>query len=105
MSDGKQKIGNPLAEAAQSGVLGGRKPISIRQELSAAPAPPAPTPTPEPAPSAQTQEKKEKRSRERLTVYLPSDQAEWVRVRAALQRKEISEIVEETISFYRERTE
>lgn len=97
MADGKQRIGDPLAEAAQSGVLGGRRPIGIRREPGASPAP-SPVPTSAPRP-----EKKEKRSRERITVYLPLDQAEWVRVQAALQRKEISEIIEGAIRFYREK--
>lgn len=108
MADGKQRIGDPLAEAAQSGILGGRRPIGVRQEPPGAPPPsiPVSAPAPRPAPvPAQSAEKKEKRSRERMTVYLPPDLAEWVRVRAARQRKEISEIIESTISFYRERTE
>lgn len=110
MADGKQRIGDPLAEAAQSGVLGGRRPIGVRQDPPASlpPVPSVSPPAPAPAPvsrPASTSEKKEKRNRERLTVYLPPDLAEWVRVRAARQRKEISEIIEDTINLYRERTE
>jgi len=84
-----------LKEAAQSGVLGAHRPIGVRQEPSAAP----------PLPVAPTEKsgKKEKRERERMTVYLPIDLAEWVRVQAARGRKEISEIVEMALEDYRAR--
>lgn len=64
-----------------------------------------PAPALPPSPVAARPDRPAKRERERMTVYLPIDQAEWVRVQAARGRKEISEIVEKAIEDYRARTD
>jgi len=66
---------------------------------------PAPPSMPADAPAASAKEITPKRVRERMTIYLPPEQAEWIRVQAAIQRKEISEIVEQVIASRRERIE
>jgi hypothetical protein len=72
MADTKQKIGDPLADAAQSGVLGGRRPIGTKEPEGPAPAErePAPAKQPEPEPTAagRVSTRKPKREREKKTI-------------------------------------
>jgi hypothetical protein len=47
----------------------------------------------------------EANKRERHTIYLPPELSEWLRVRAARKRQEMSEIATEAIQRYKDETE
>jgi len=65
---------------------------------------PTQTPQPSPQPAAQpTPAGKVKR--ERMTVYLPPDLDQWVRMEAVKSRREISEVVAEAVVLLRSQSE
>lgn len=103
MADTGQKIGNPLTDAAQSGVLGGgqRRPLGVKPDASVAP---ATEPHREQIPKTQqkTREKEETQEPERIkkTVLFTPERAKWLKVRAAMAEKEMSEIVEEALALW-----
>jgi hypothetical protein len=84
------KIGDPLAEAAQSGVLG-RRPISSMQP-------------PQPATKVQPlgdQVKQEPQRVKRTLMFSPA-LAKWLKVQAAQEGREMSEIVADALETYKQ---
>ncbi|MEO9029412.1 MAG: hypothetical protein ABI413_11430 [Ktedonobacteraceae bacterium] len=111
-SSKKQTIGDPLAEAAQSGMLGGRRPITSRQEPETPPSAPAPVAL---EPTVQTQQpqagvstletgksatRRTKREREKKTILFEPQRAKWLEIQAATERREMSDIVSEALALY-----
>jgi hypothetical protein len=100
----KQQIGDPLQEAAQTGVLGARRPIGTRQEAPSTPAPAAP---PEPVAPTQPQAaieekftKKGKPERRKKTILFLPERARWLDIQAATEGREQSEIVNDALELY-----
>ncbi len=97
-----QKIGNPLTDAAQSGVLGGpRRPLGMKQDTPVAPAAES---YPEQAVSKQQARdmKEEVLEQERVkrTILFTPQRAKWLKIRAAMAEKEMSAIVEEALALW-----
>ncbi len=76
------KIGDPLAEAAQSGVLG-RRPITSMQ------------------PPQGDQVKQEPQRVKRTLMFSPA-LAKWLKVQAAQEEREMSEIVADALETYKQ---
>ena len=104
-ASGKQEIGNPLDEAAASGILGGgqRKPIGTRQDV-----PMAPAATPERPPVEKQQAEAPKvgrrpttRERKKKTVLLEPDLARWLDIQSASESRELSDIVADGLELYK----
>lgn len=97
-----QKIGNPLTDAAQSGILGGqRRPLGTKQDI---PAVPDTEQYKESAiPKQQGREVKEEvpeQERVKRTILFTPTRAKWLKVRAAMAEKEMSAIVEEALALW-----
>ncbi len=97
-----QKIGNPLTDAAQSGMLGGqRRPLGTKDT----PAMPIAEPYTEPMISKQqrareTKEETLEQERVKRTILFTPERAKWLKVRAAMAEKEMSAIVEEALALW-----
>ncbi|MGH2479449.1 MAG: hypothetical protein ACRDHW_07335 [Ktedonobacteraceae bacterium] len=105
-SSKKQAIGDPLADAAQTGMLGARRPITSRQEPET-PAPvaqePAAPQSQAPASTVETGKnttRKVKREREKKTILFEPQRAKWLEIQAATERREMSDIVGEALALY-----
>src|SRR5258708_2215714 len=101
----KQQIGDPLAEAAQTGMLGARRPISSREEAPAAPPPSVPEPTtarPETGTiPSQLGRRPTTRERKKKTVLLEAPLSRWLDMRAASEQREMSDIVADALELYK----
>ncbi len=84
------KIGDPLAEAAQSGVLG-RRPITSMQP-------------PQPATRVQPQgdQVKQEPQRVKRTLMFSPALAKWLKIQAAQEGREMSEIVADALETYKQ---
>lgn len=103
MADNKQKIGDPLQEAAQTGVLGGRRPIGTRQDAPSQPAAPAEPVAPAPQPQVASENKTTKRGkpeRKKKTILFLPGRAKWLDIQAATEGREQSEIVNDALELY-----
>ena len=98
MADARQKIGDPLAEAAERGILGGRRPIGTREPPSAAPAS-VDVPKGE-TPGTPARRRKPKREREKKTILFEPARAQWLEIQAATERREMSDIVADALALY-----
>ena len=101
----KQQIGDPLQEAAQTGVLGARRPIGTRQEAPSTPAPAAASePVAPTQPQAVTEDrtvtKKSKPERRKKTILFLPERAKWLDIQAATEGREQSEIVNDALELY-----
>jgi hypothetical protein len=96
MSDGgKQPIGNPLADAAKSGVIGQqRAPITTRSGQSAGPA----------SQARQQDDESQGKEPERVkrTFMLTPERARWLKIQAAIEGREMSDIVDEALETYKQ---
>lgn len=83
------KIGNPLEQAAQSGMLGQRRPLmsSLNQERQG-------------VAEHTPQSDKEKPKRVQKTLLFTPSRAKWLKVTAAQEGREMSDIVEEALATY-----
>ena len=91
MTDGKDKIGDALRDAAQTGVIGARRPATTRQPV-----------LPEAKPAAQDEQReREKPERKKYTFMLSPALAKWLKIQAATEEKEMSDIVAEALESYR----
>lgn len=93
-----QDIDDPLARAAELGVIGGRpkrqaepEPITPVQQVT------------RPVGAGETRVKKEKRKRESFFIYLPPELITRIKHLAVDRRLENSQLVEEAIREYLER--
>jgi len=97
------KIGNPLTDAAQSGMLGGqRRPLGTKQDT---PAVPDTEQYREPTSSKQQRAREVKEEvpemeRVKRTILFTPERAKWLKVRAAMAEKEMSAIVEEALALW-----
>jgi len=98
-----QKIGDPLNDAAQSGMLGGtRRPLGTRQDTSvqSAAAPTRPEPTSAKQQARDVQEASSEQERVKRTILFTPQRAKWLKVRAAMAEKEMSAVVEEALALW-----
>jgi hypothetical protein len=84
------KIGNPLEEAAQSGVLGRKQTFTPGQQDSTA------------ARSQATTEREQNRVRVKRTLMFTPARAKWLKVQAAQEGREMSDIVDEALATYQQ---
>ena len=83
------KIRDPLEDAATTGVIGGKRPSF------------AATGRGQHATGRQGQADQEKKTeREKRTLMFTPERAKWLKVQAALEGREMSEIVEEALEHY-----
>lgn len=96
----EQKIGNPLTDAAQTGILGGqRRPLGVKQESPTTPATGTQAPIQQQRPQ-ETKEPSTEQERIKRTILFTPQRAKWLKVRAAQAEKEMSEIVEEALALW-----
>lgn len=82
------KIGDPLADAATTGVIGKRPTFAATERGQS-------------VPGRQGQSDQEKKNeREKRTLMFTPERAKWLKVQAALEGREMSEIVEEALEHY-----
>lgn len=93
----EQNIESPLAQAMKFGTLGG-KPSPQEPEKENKPDILVTEQKPLVPPSS-------KSKRDKQSVYLSPDLLRWVKHRAVDQNKEISEVVEEALQYYRSHLE
>jgi hypothetical protein len=84
------RIGNPLDDTAQSGIIGRRPTVTPRQSE---PVPPKNHTTPN---SAQAP------ARVKRTLMFTPQRAKWLKVQAAQEGREMSDIVEEALATYQQ---
>lgn len=100
MTDRKQKLESPLAKAMRTGTLGGTSEKTINGGTD--------KPAPEKPEKDQEQEQVKpgaNEKRRRITAYVAPDIYQWTKVRAALEDRELSEIVEDALRQYKARVE
>jgi hypothetical protein len=94
----KQPIGNPLTEAAQTGMLGQRRPLGVK------PTGPLQSSVIEQKVSSDVQPgrtgKDEKPERIKGTILFTPERKIWLKVRAAQKNVEMSDIVEEALALW-----
>ncbi len=76
------KIGDPLANAAQSGVLGRRPSLTTK-------------------PIEQAPEKKDE-ARVKKTLLFSPQRAKWLKIRAAQEERDMSDIAEDALAMYQQ---
>jgi hypothetical protein len=103
MTDPKKKEPpvSPLAQAMRSGTLGVEKQLINGDKKAPAP---DPVPQKETESTPVTKTKKDEKRR-RITAYVAPDIYQWTKVRAALEDRELSEIVEDALRQYKKRIE
>lgn len=84
------KIGNPLDDAAASGMLGRKQTLTSKQ--------PEPSVT---RSQATTNENQEPARKKRTLMFTPY-RAKWLKVQAAQEGREMSDIVEEALATYQQ---
>ena len=89
----KDKIGDPLAEAATTGVIG-RRPSFAQPQAQTRPAPARPDPDGE--------QEEQKALRVKRTLMFTPQRAKWLKVQAAQEGREMSEIIEEALATYQQ---
>ena len=85
------KIGDPLANAAATGTLGQRKTLTSVAK-----------PAEQSQASSQEQPGQEKEERVKRTLMFTPERAKWLKVQAALEGREMSDIVEEALATYQQ---
>ncbi len=96
------KIGNPLTDAAQSGILGGqRRPLGTKQDTPVEPdAGQYKEPTISKQQAREVKEEATEQERVKRTILFTPERAKWLKVRAAMAEKEMSAIVEEALALW-----
>ena len=90
MSESKQQIGDPLKDAATSGVIGQqRTPVTAKSQTPG-------------AAGQRKQEGEEVQERVKRTFMLTPERAKWLKVQAALEEREMSDIVDEALETYKQ---
>lgn len=104
MSD-KQQIGDPMALAVQTGIIGERRPITSRDDRpreEPVKTPEKPKETRERTPSAQKWKHLEATTgTEKKTITFYSSTAHWLEIQAATERRDMSLIVDEALGMYK----
>jgi hypothetical protein len=104
MSD-KQQIGDPMALAVQTGIIGERRPITSRDERpreETVRLPEKPREAKEKTPSTQKWKHLETTSdTEKKTITFYAEMAHWLEIQAAIERRDMSLIVDEALGLYR----
>jgi hypothetical protein len=94
---------SPLAKAMRTGSLGAEKPLINGESKNPEPEPqPVAQKEVEPAPVVET---KKEEKRRRITAYVSPDIYQWTKVRAAVEDRELSEIVEDALRQYKAHVE
>jgi hypothetical protein len=100
MTDKKKQPESPLARAMRTGTLGGTSEKTINGDTKK-PAPEKPEKEQDPVQIKPEENEK----RRRITAYVAPDIYQWTKVRAALEDRELSEIVEDALRQYKARVE
>lgn len=86
------KIGDPLSQVAESGTLGRKSqvPTTPKEEVPTTPARP------------RTAVGQEQQTRVKRTLMFTPQRAKWLKVQAAQEGREMSDIVEEALATYQQ---